>query len=63
MGKDDYLCLMKVWMDNFDDQTISNVNREQYGYRQEQQKQEEDDLRKAVINKQTGLISGFIQSM
>ena len=63
MGKDDYLCLMKVWMDNFDDQTISNVNGEQYSYRQEQQKQEEDDLRKAVINKQTGLISELIQSM
>lgn len=42
-------------MENFDDQIIPTVNREQYGYRQVQQKQEEEDLRKAVINKQTGL--------
>ena len=35
-------------MENFDDQTTSTVN-------QEHQKQEEEDLGKAVIKKQTGL--------
>lgn len=63
MGKDDYLCVMQISMDNFDDPTIAHVHREQYGYRQEQQKQEEDDLRKAVITKQTGLINELILSM
>jgi hypothetical protein len=45
---------MKVFVENFRDQTITNVIREQYRYRQEQQKREEDDLRDAVIKQQTG---------
>ena len=47
-------------MENFDDQKISTVNREQYAYRQEHQKQEEEELRKAVIKKQTGLLIPLI---
>ncbi len=54
LAKDDYLCVMKVFVENFRDQTITNVIREQYRYRQEQQKREEDDLRDAVIKQQTG---------
>lgn len=54
LAKDDYLCAMKVFVENFRDQTITNVIREQYRYRQEQQKREEDDLRDAVIKQQTG---------
>jgi len=56
LAKDDYLCVMKILMENFRDQTITNVSREQYRYRQEQQKREEDALRNAVIKKQKGLI-------
>ena len=43
-------------MENFRDQTMTNVIREQYGYQQEHQKREEDALRNAVIKKQKGLI-------
>jgi len=47
---------MKILNENFRDQRITNVNREQYGYRQEQQKREEDALRKAVIKNERGSI-------
>ncbi len=48
--------MMKILMDNFRDQTITNVIREKYSYRQEQQKREEDAMKNAVIKKQQGLI-------
>ncbi len=43
-------------MENFRDQIITNVIREQYRYRQEQQKRDEDAQRNAAIKKQTGSI-------
>ncbi|CAF4608864.1 unnamed protein product [Rotaria sp. Silwood1] len=52
LAKDDYLCVMKILMENFQEQTITNVIREQYHYGQEQQKQEEDALRNAAVKKQ-----------
>ncbi|CAF1256037.1 unnamed protein product [Rotaria sordida] len=60
LAKDDYLCVMKILMENFNDQTITNIIREQYRYQQEQQKQEEDALRNAVIKKQTAWQIGEI---
>jgi hypothetical protein len=47
---------MKILMENFRDQIITNVIREQYRYRQEQQKRDEDAQRNAAIKKQTGSI-------
>jgi hypothetical protein len=46
--------MMKLLIENFRDQTITNVVREQYRYRQDQQKREEDALRNAAIKKQKG---------
>lgn len=45
---------MKVFMENFRDQKITKVIREQYQYRQERQKQEEDALRNAVMKQHDG---------
>ncbi len=56
MAKDDYLCVMKILMENFREQTITNVIHEQYLSRKERQKREEDAPRNAVIKKQKGLI-------
>ncbi len=54
MANDDYLSMMKILKENFGDERGTNVIREQYLYRQEHQKQEEDALRNAVIKKQKG---------
>jgi hypothetical protein len=53
---------MKILTENFGDEKITKVIREQYHYRQEQQKREEDELRNAAIRKQTGLIIEEISS-
>jgi predicted methyltransferase len=45
---------MKVLTENFGDLIITDVIREQYRYRQEQQKRDEDAQRNAAIKKQTG---------
>jgi hypothetical protein len=47
---------MKILMENFREQTITNVIHEQYLSRKERQKREEDAPRNAVIKKQKGLI-------
>jgi hypothetical protein len=56
MARNDYACVMKILTENFGNEKITKVIREQYRYRQDQQKREEDELRNAVIRKQKGLI-------
>ncbi|CAF4497379.1 unnamed protein product [Rotaria socialis] len=53
LAKTDYLCAMKILAENFHDQTTTNVVLEQYSYRQDEQKREENALRNtAAIQKQ-----------
>jgi hypothetical protein len=51
---------MKILTENFGDEKITNVIREKYRYRQEQQKKEEGDLRIAAIEKQKSLMIKYI---
>ncbi len=60
MAKNDYSCVMKILTENFGDEKITNVIREKYRYRQEQQKKEEGDLRIAAIEKQKSLMIKYI---
>ncbi len=59
LAKDDYSCVMKVLLENFTenirDQIPETDQIEQYHYRQEEQEQEEEALRNAVIKIQQGL--------
>ncbi|CAF3896761.1 unnamed protein product, partial [Rotaria magnacalcarata] len=53
LAKTDYLCVMKILKENFHEQTTTNVALEQYNYRQDEQKREENALRNiAAIQKQ-----------
>ncbi|CAF3586652.1 unnamed protein product [Adineta steineri] len=64
LAKDDYSCVMKVLMENFSenirDQIPDSFQNEQYNYITDKQREEEDELKKAVIKRRTELVSNEV---